>query len=233
VGAMGAALFLGPDVLMALRIERPSVVRPVVEVDGDIDGFSREEGGDLATDGQGHRALGLSERKVAEEPSGGSIRASLSALGSRSVDGGAPGGRSEEEIAGVSEGGGAEGAGEGALQERKEPGEGDGTHPTVGQPSGRWVFLTEAGSWGCGLTTAAAAVWRHTGLSAVSLSSTGNSIGNRSAPEAPRTQRITSGGALPSTGVETGGSRVISGVDTWGVGWRSENMEAGESRPSR
>jgi hypothetical protein len=38
-------------------------------------------------------------------------------------------------------------------------------------------------------------------LSAVSLSSMGNSIGNREAPERPRTQRITSADRLPSTGI--------------------------------
>ncbi len=117
MGAMGAALLLRPDILTALRVLGLSVVRSVGEVDGDIDGFLRDEGADLTAEAQRHCTLGRPEAEVAEEPPRGPVGTSPAALSPGAVDGGALGGGSEQQIGGVAEGGGSEAAGEGALQE--------------------------------------------------------------------------------------------------------------------
>ena len=119
MGPMGAALLLRADVLAALRVERSAVVRSIGEVDGDIDGFLRNEGADLTAKGEREGALGSPELQMAEEPPGCTVRMAPSTLGSGSMNGGAKDRRPEEKVSGVPEGGGAEGPNQGALQERK------------------------------------------------------------------------------------------------------------------
>jgi hypothetical protein len=119
VSAMGAALLLRPDVLAAFRVEGLAVVRPIGEVDGDIDGFLGHEGADLSAERHRDGALGPSKDEVAEEPTSSAVGMPLAALGPGSVDRGALGGRSKEEVPGVPQGGGPEATGEGTLQEGK------------------------------------------------------------------------------------------------------------------
>jgi hypothetical protein len=110
------------------------------------------------------------------------------------VDGGALGGRSKEKIGGVPGSGGPEAPREGALQEWKQPGQRGGTDPTVREPPwgrpGRRVFLSEASSVLCGLTTVAAALGVHTESSAASPLSRENSIGNSGSCRAPENSAV-------------------------------------------
>lgn len=189
MSSVSASLLLRPNILAALRIERLAVVRPIREVDGDIDRFLGDEGPDLSTERHRDGALGPTEGKVTEKPSGGAVRMPLTTLGPGSVDGGALSGRSKEEIGSVPGRGGPEAPREGALQEWKQPGQRGGTDPTVREPpwgrSGRRVFLSEANSVLCGLTTVAAALGVHTESSAASPLSRENSIGNSGRCRAP------------------------------------------------
>ena len=121
MGPIGALYLLRLDHLLALRVPGLAVVRSVVIVNGDVRGRGREEGSDLATEGEGDGTLGLPESEVLEDPSSRSIGAAATALGASGVDGGARGGRPKEEVGAVAEGGAAEGSGEGALQEGVEP----------------------------------------------------------------------------------------------------------------
>ena len=187
MGPMGALYLLRLDHLLALRVPGLAVVRSVVIVNGDVRGRGREEGADLATEGEGDGTLGLPESEVLEDPSSRPIGAAATALGASGVDGGARGGRPKEEVGAVAEGGAAEGSGEGALQEGVEPDQRGRADLSVREdprsPVGRGVFLSEASSLRCGRQTAAAAGRRHTDWSAVSSSSRSNSRGKEGARE--------------------------------------------------
>ncbi len=196
VGPVGAPLLLRLHHLTAVRVGGLTVVRAIVEVDGDIDRLLRNGGPDLAADRQGERALGLSEGEMAEEPSSRPIRMPPTALGSGAMDGGSEDRRSQEKVRRVADRRRREGSGEGVLQEGKQPRERLGTDLPVreraGPPSGppeRWTFLSGRSSGPCGLTTAAAAVWVHTESSAVPPSSTGNSIGKQRGLGEPENSR--------------------------------------------
>jgi hypothetical protein len=136
MGAVGAALLLCLHHLTSARVGRLAVVRPIVEVDRDIDGFLRNEGTDLAADREREGALGPAEHEMAEEPSGGAVRVSSAALGPGAVDRGTKDGRPEEQIAGVTYHSGAEGPARRGPQERKEPGEGFRTDLPIRQGAG-------------------------------------------------------------------------------------------------
>ena len=207
---MPGALLLGLHHLAASRVLGSAVVRSVVEVDGDIDGLLRDVGTDLPTEAEGEGPLRSTEAEVSEEPAGGAVGVPPSALGSGAMDGGAEHGGAEEEVGGVTDGGGAERSMEGALQERQQPDEGRGADLAVGEgprsptgPAERRVFVSVVGSLRCGRKTAAAACRRHTDSSAVFLSSTPVSIGKRVGRNPPRNHRVTSGDPLPSTGVRS------------------------------
>src|SRR5579871_2311546 len=213
VGAVSAPFLLGLHHLASTGVLGLTVVRSVVEVDGDIDGLLRDVGADLSTEAEGDGPLRSTEAEVSEEPSGGAVGVSPTALGSGAMDGGAEHAGAEKEIGGVTDGGGTERSTEGALQERKQPDEGRGANLAVGEgprppagPAERWVFVSVVGSLRCGRKTAAAACWRHTDSSAVFLSSTSVSIGRRVGRNPPRNHRITSGDRLPSTGLDPPGT---------------------------
>ncbi len=208
VGPVSAPLLLGLDHLASVRVLGLAVVGSVREVDGDIDGFLRNVGPDLTTEGERERPLGVSEAEMTEQPPSGSVGVATSALGPSAMDRTSEGGGAEEEVGRIVEGGGPKGPAEGALQEGEEPRQGGGTYLTIGEgprpPSGpaeRRVFLSEASSLRCGLATAAAGCWAHTKWSAVFLSSTSISIGKGDGQKPPRSRQFTSGGRLPSTGI--------------------------------
>jgi hypothetical protein len=136
VGAVRAALLLRFHHLTAVRVSGSAVVGPVVEVDGDIDGFLRDERVDLATDRQGQGSLGPPKSEMAEQPSRGAIGMSPSALGTGAMDGGAEHGGAEEEVRGVAHRGRVDGPAKGVFQEREQPREGLGADLAIGERSG-------------------------------------------------------------------------------------------------
>jgi hypothetical protein len=207
VSPVSATLLLRSNVLAALRVEGSAVVGSIGEVDGDVDRRFRDAATDLASETEGDGLLDPAELEVTEEPSGGPIGVPTSVLGAGPMDRGAEDGGPEKEVSRVTESGRAEGPSEGASQEGGQPEQSRGTDPAVGEgagspsgPVGRWVFLSEGSSPCCGRKAAAAGIGVHTESSAASPSSTSSSTGKGQGREPPRTQRVTSGDSLPSTG---------------------------------
>jgi hypothetical protein len=114
---MGAALLLRPNVLAAFRVEGSAVVGSVGEVDGDIDGFPRDEGTDLTAKGEREGAPGPPERQMTEEPPGGAVGMAPTALGASPVNRGTKGRRPKQEIRGIAKRGGSKGPDESAREE--------------------------------------------------------------------------------------------------------------------
>ena len=124
VGPMGAPLLLRFHDLAATCVLGSTIVRSVVEVDGDIDGVLRDMVADLFAQGEREGASGPPKAEMSEEPAGGAVGAPPSALGTGPMDGGAKDRRPQQEVGRVADRGGAEGPAQGALQEREEPEEG-------------------------------------------------------------------------------------------------------------
>ena len=96
VGAMGAPLFLRLHRLASTRILGPSVVRSVMEVDGDIVRLLRDMAADLLSQGERERTLGPPGAEVTTQPPGGAVGEPPSALGTGPMNGGAENGRPQQ-----------------------------------------------------------------------------------------------------------------------------------------
>ena len=170
-----------------------------MEVEGRIDGMSRDVGTRLKTERAGQRALGTAQIQVLEESTSVTVRGTSTGVGSCSGDGRTLGGCPENQVGEVSARSGGEGVGQSRNEEWEEPEERLTAHLAIGEgttsaaPMGRRVFLSEASSPCCGLTAAAADVGVHIPLSAVFLSSTPGSTG------IGQNQALSSDSGWPST----------------------------------